>query len=97
MGGANLSIALFFFTIASMHLWIGLLSVIRDSGVSAILGVLMYWEIYGVTVRTFRTVRYNVGVRYRGVSVKRVPPYIAKVVREEEKKGRKLETNIPLP
>ena len=51
------------FTITSMRLGIGLLSVIQNSGVSAIQGDLMYYEVYGVTVRTFRTVQYNMGVR----------------------------------
>ena len=51
------------FTIANMRLGIGLLFVIRNIGVSAIQGVLKCIEVYGVTVGTFRTVRYTVGVR----------------------------------
>ena len=46
------------------------MSVIRSSGVSAIQGLLKY----GRTVGTFRIVRYIMGVRFSGVSVKRGSP-----------------------
>ena len=47
------------------------LSVIRSSGVSAIQGLLISIEVNGRTVGTFRIVRYVMGVRFSGVSVKR--------------------------
>ena len=49
------------------------MSVIRNSGVSAVEGV-EYIEVYGNTIRTFRIVHLAIaGVRRYGVSVKRVP------------------------
>ena len=47
------------------------LSIIRSSGVSAIQESI---EVNGRTVGTFRIVRYIMGVRCSGVSVKLVPP-----------------------
>ena len=45
------------------------LSVIQSSGVSGIQGLRI--EVNGRTVRTFRIVRYIMGVHFSGVSVKR--------------------------
>ena len=57
-------------SIACVQLGPRKLSVIRSSGVSAIQGCLSI-EVNGRAVRTFIIVRYIVGVRYSGVSVKR--------------------------
>ena len=58
-------------SIACLRLGPRKLSVIRSSGVSAIQGLLLSIEVNGRAIRTFRIVRYIVGVRYSGVSVKR--------------------------
>ena len=54
---------------ACVQLGLRNLSVIRSSRVSAIQGCLSV-EVNGRAVGTFRIVRYIVGVRYSGVSVK---------------------------
>ena len=47
------------------------LSVTWSSGVSAVQGLCLSIEVNGRTVGTFRIVRYIMGVRFSGVSVKR--------------------------
>ena len=57
-------------SIACVQLGPRKLPVIRSSGVSLFRGCLSI-EVSGRAVGTFRIVRYIVGVRYSGVSVKR--------------------------